>query len=235
MSALVLVLSMVLVAVVAGPAPVRRLRRSSGRGRATVAVDRRAVRRLQVGVAAAVGLVLRGPDLALALGGAALLLPVVVGEVRRRRQAAVIAAAVPDLVELFLVAASAGRSVPSSLEVVAARAPRGVGAAVGQARDRFAHGLPLADCLAELGRDLGAGAAPLVDALGQSAAAGVPLVPLLEGVAATARDARRRRAQAAARRLPVALLFPLVLCVLPAALLLAVVPVLVVSVASLDP
>jgi len=38
-----------------------------------------------------------------------------------------------------------------------------------------------------------------------------------------------------ARRLPVTMLLPLVACILPAAILLAVVPVLLVSVSSLAP
>ena len=44
---------------------------------------------------------------------------------------------------------------------------------------------------------------------------------------------RRRRAEEAARRLPVQLLFPLVLCVLPAFVLLAVVPLLLAAVPQL--
>lgn len=235
MSPSVLVLSVLLVGLVAGPAPAARSRGSPDHDRRPVGWDRRTAERVRVALAVLAGLALRGPDLAILLGGAALVLPRASDAARRRRQQAAIAAAVPDLVELFLVAASAGRSVPASLAAVAARAPQSLGPVVGRARDRFDRGLPLADCLAELARELGPSGAPLVDALGQAATAGVPLVPLLEGVAATARDARRRQAQAAARRLPVTLLFPLVLCVLPAALLLAVVPVLVVSVAALDP
>jgi hypothetical protein len=45
---------------------------------------------------------------------------------------------------------------------------------------------------------------------------------------------RRRRAEEDARRLPVQLLFPLVLCVLPAFGLLAVVPLLLASLQSLQ-
>ena len=56
--------------------------------------------------------------------------------------------------------------------------------------------------------------------------------------AALAREARldrRRRAEARARRVPVLLLFPLVLCVLPAFGLLTVVPLLVGSLPDLAP
>lgn len=152
-------------------------------------------------------------------------------EARRRAR---IAEAVPDLIDLFLIAASAGQPVASSLLVVAPRAPSVLAPSVGAAATRFGRGLPLADCLRELGDELAPEGQPLADALAQAAGAGVPLVPLLEGVAAAARDQRRRRAQEVARRLPVTMLLPLVACTLPAAILLAVVPVLVVSVGSLS-
>ena len=97
------------------------------------------------------------------------------------------------------------------------------------------RGSSIGESLAGLGSDLGPNGAPLTDALHQAGSAGVPLVPLLDGVAAAARDRRRRTAPEAARRLPVTMLLPLVACTLPAAILLAVVPVLVVSLASLRP
>lgn len=205
------------------------------RGHREMVLDRRQVLGLASATGCGLGLLLGG----LAAGVVALAAVIAIGPcvavARRRQERAAIASAVPDLVDLFLVSASAGRPVPASMAVVAERAPPAVRRLVADAQERFAHGLPLADCLAELGGALGPDGVPLVDALGQSASAGVPLVPLLEGVAATARDARRRRAQEAARRLPVTMLFPLVLCILPAAVLLAVVPVLLVSVSSLTP
>ena len=64
---------------------------------------------------------------------------------------------------------------------------------------------------------------------------GVPLTEGLDRVAREARLERRRRAEERARRLPVLLLFPLVLCVLPAFGLLTVVPLLVGSLPDLPP
>jgi tight adherence protein C len=216
--------------------PNRRVpRRVTVRTRRTVALDGRSTRRLGIAVAAAFGLVAGGPVFAVVAGGAGAAAGPVSDRVRRRRERAAIAAAVPDLVDLFLVSASAGQPVVASLSAVAPRAPTPVVPAVRTANDRFRRGLPLADCLAELADALGPSGLPLTDALRQAASAGVPLVPLLEGVAATARDERRRHAQEAARRLPVTMLFPLVLCILPAAVLLAVVPVLLVSISSLSP
>jgi tight adherence protein B len=79
----------------------------------------------------------------------------------------------------------------------------------------------------------GEGLAPLVRALRDHERDGTPLLAALEAAAATLRHERRRHAEAAARRAPVALLFPLVLCVLPAFVLLTVVPLLVTAMSSL--
>lgn len=184
---------------------------------------------------AGAGLLAGGPALALVAGAGASAVVPVATRIQRRRSHAAVAAAVPDLVDLFLVSASAGQPVAGSLAVVAPRAPTAVGPVVAGAHDRFRRGLSLAECLAGLGEELGPTGVPLTDALRQAAATGVPLVPLLTGVAAAARDARRRRAQEVARRLPVTMLFPLVACILPAAVALAVVPVLLVSMSSLGP
>jgi pilus assembly protein TadC len=55
---------------------------------------------------------------------------------------------------------------------------------------------------------------------------GERLAPGLAGLAADARDLRRRRAEEAAARLPVRLLLPLVCCSLPAVAVLTIVPIL---------
>jgi tight adherence protein C len=225
-----------LVVVVARPWATRSPARSRRTRTRSIGLDPVAFRWSVAALGTAAGFVLVGSPVAAVVGGlAGWCGPTLLAGVRARGRAAAIAAAVPEVVDLFLVAASAGQPVAGSLALVGPRAPSVVGPAVVAASGRFRRGLPLSDALAELGEQLGPTGVPLTEALRQAAAAGVPLVPLLEGVAASARDARRRRAQEVARRLPVTMLLPLVACILPAAILLAVVPVLLVSIASLSP
>jgi Flp pilus assembly protein TadB len=66
----------------------------------------------------------------------------------------------------------------------------------------------------------------LIAALQASELYGVSLFPTLDALSLDARLARRRRVETKARRLPVSLLFPLVVFVLPAFMLLTVVPLL---------
>jgi tight adherence protein C len=66
----------------------------------------------------------------------------------------------------------------------------------------------------------------LVAALQASELYGVAIGPSLDALSIDARLARRRRIETKARRLPISLLFPLVVCVLPAFMLLTVVPLL---------
>lgn len=178
-------------------------------------------------------LVLLGPVTAAALGVLGVAVVASAHRARRRADASARARCLPELVDLFAIAASAGHPVASALEVVAARAPAPVRPSFGAAVVRRRRGLTLDRCLALLGDDLGADADALIDVLRRSASSGAPLVPLLGEVAAGAREHRRRSAEAAARRLPVTMLLPLAGCILPAAILLAVVPVVVVSLASL--
>lgn len=151
---------------------------------------------------------------------------------RRRRRA--VEVAVPDLVDLFVIAAAAGHPVQTCLIMVADRAPEPLRPALAGARSSLAHGMSLADALRDLGTGLGALGPSLTGALAASAATGAPLGSALSDVAAIARDRRRREAENEARRLPVTLLFPLVCCILPAFVLLAVVPLLAASLAALE-
>ncbi len=141
--------------------------------------------------------------------------------------------ATPDLVDLFVLAASVGHPVHRSLELVAPRAPVVVRPLLAAACARVRRGAPLAPVLGDLGRELGLLGTSLTDALVAGLVTGAPLGPALAGVAEVARDHRRRHAEEAAKRLPVTLLLPLVCCVLPAFTLLAVVPLLAGSLASL--
>jgi tight adherence protein C len=144
----------------------------------------------------------------------------------RRQETLAVAAELPDVVDLFALAVGAGRNVTIALAAVAQRAPPHWQETLRAASDRVAAGDRLGDVLAALPAALGDSARPLATALAASARYGTPLLPVLERVAAEARADRRRRAEEAARRLPVTLLFPLVLCVLPAFGLLTLAPAL---------
>jgi hypothetical protein len=100
--------------------------------------------------------------------------------------------------------------------------------------ERCAAGVRFADALAALPEALGPVAAPLADTLAAADRYGLPLAPVLERLAGEARLHRRRQAEALARQLPVRLAGPLVLCTLPAFVLLSIVPLLLAALSSLN-
>jgi len=159
--------------------------------------------------------------------------PVLRRRSRARRRDAAVFAAMPEVVDLLRLAVAAGYSVHQVLDIVAHRVPDPFAAPFADVRRRVALGSRLGDALDALD-SLGDPARPLAAAMRAAAFDGVPLAPALERVSFDARLQRRRAAETAARRLPVQLLLPLVLCVLPAFALLAIAPLLLVSVQSLD-
>lgn len=183
-----------------------------------------------VGTAAIVG-----AATAVALAALALLGRIARRRRERRRLQRERDAAFPDLVDLFRIAAAAGNPVHRCVEVVAARAPAPARPPLAAILARTRRGVPLAEALDAAGADLGSSGPVLADALRAALRTGAPLGPVLDQVVAVARDRRTRSAQAAARRLPVSMLFPLVCCVLPAFGLLAVAPLLAGSLGSLAP
>lgn len=169
------------------------------------------------------------------LVGAGLGLRVALVRAAARRRVAQLDAALPELVALLELAASAGHPVSRCIEAVAPRAPPVTRSVLADVRWRVARGAPLPSSLEQAGPDLGPLGPALVDALVTGLVTGAPLVPALRRVGDAARDRRRRRAEESARRLPVTLLLPLVCCILPAFGLLAIVPLLAASLESLDP
>ena len=103
-----------------------------------------------------------------------------------------------------------------------------------QAAFQLSAGARLGDVINQLRTDFGPDSARLFGALSSSARLGTEVLPSLQIGAAEMRLARRRRAEVRARRIPVRLLLPLVVCILPAFALLTVVPLLLSSIADLS-
>ncbi|GIU86215.1 MAG: hypothetical protein KatS3mg009_0730 [Acidimicrobiia bacterium] len=149
--------------------------------------------------------------------------PVRLARERRRREA--VLAEVPVVVDLVGVAVAAGCTPYRAVAVAARWSPPRVAPVLERV-------VQVADLGAGFGRALRvAGRAvpelhALTEALRVSSELGSPAGPALARVAAEVRADVRRRAEARARTVPVRLLFPLVFCVLPAFVLLTVVPAL---------
>ena len=156
-------------------------------------------------------------------------------EQRRARNLAVLA--YPDFVDMLVLSIKSGCSPRQALEALLGVAPTAVRpgiAAILQRADvgqRFAEAVTALQELPPVG--LGTVAQPLVDALALADRYGTPLPPILDRLADEARAQRRRNAEAAARRLPIQLSFPLVGCTLPSFVLLTVVPLMAGTFSSL--
>ncbi len=148
---------------------------------------------------------------------------------RRRgatREETALARELPVVVDLLGVAVASGCTPYLAVEVAARWGPPHAAAAFAGVLRACALGSGFAAAL-----DDAAAGAPrlrgLADALLASDRLGAPVGPQLARLADEERAALRRRAEAHARRVPVKLLFPLVFLVLPAFVLLTVVPGLV--------
>lgn len=127
-------------------------------------------------------------------------------------------------VDLLAVAVSAGYSLLGAVRVAGTEGDGPVAEALGRVAAGFDRGRSLGEGLADLPRSLGPDSAALATTLSVAAVAGTPLGPALQRLADAERRRARRAAEARARRLPVLLLGPLVGLVLPAFVVLTIVP-----------
>jgi tight adherence protein C len=156
---------------------------------------------------------------------------------RRRKRAAsrrrAIASALPDAIEFLVLTVHAGLSPTQAVVEAAERAPVATRAGFAATTHRLERGQTLAEALTGLHDELGPVARPIADAVAAADRYGLPLAPVLDTLSSQAHAARRRLAEAEARRLPVRLSFPLVVCTLPSFALLAVVPAVMGTISSL--
>ena len=157
---------------------------------------------------------------------------------RKRRQTSaserMVTAELAEVIDLFAVALASGHNLASATAQVAEWAPDKMAEALKRCIGQAQMGVPLADALETLPARLGDQVRPLVSALVAHDRVGAPVGPALSRLAGDVRTDRRRQAETTARRLPVVMVFPLVVCVLPAFVLLTIVPVVADTLSGLD-
>lgn len=170
-----------------------------------------------------------------ALLGTAALLPRVRAATARRRREAALSAEVAEVADLLSVAVGAGLTVPQAVAAVGRRGTGPLASELAHVAAEAGTGRRLVDALEVLPSRAGEPVRPLAAALLACERDGAPVLPTLAALAVEARDRERRRVEQAARRVPVLLLFPLVLCILPAFALLTVAPLLADALIALRP
>lgn len=177
-----------------------------------------------LGVAIAAGAVF--PPAGLAVLGAAVVRPVLRQRGQRRQAGVAVERDLSDVVALLGLAVASGTNLLGALSVAAQYSDGPVAVWLRGAAIAVRRGARLADVLDGLPLELGESTRPFAAALVSCDRYGAPLGPTLDRLGADVRTATRQRAEAAARRLPIRLLFPLISCILPAFALLTVAPLI---------
>ncbi|CAN5353459.1 hypothetical protein BH20ACT24_BH20ACT24_13850 [soil metagenome] len=142
---------------------------------------------------------------------------------------------VVDLMELLVATTQAGLPAPEALRRAAEALPNPLGDELRVAVRQMDLGLAWRHALAEVVEQSESGSLRrLATSLGRSQRLGTSVRGALRGIAQEMRTESRVRAEEAARRAPVKMLFPLILLILPAFLLLTVGPVLLATIRSLQ-
>lgn len=135
----------------------------------------------------------------------------------------------PFTADLLLVALSSGHSIHSAISAVSRFDDGVAGRALADAWFGFINGSILVDELRDLPRSHGEMLRPLIGTLVMGLSSGAALEPALHRLADKQRLLVRRRTEERVRRLPILLLGPLAVFVLPSFVLLAIVPVILVT------
>lgn len=205
------------------------LRLAGGRRRPAVPVATLTAR--SVGAAAVFAAVLLplGPLVSCLGGFAGWVTPRVVAARGAKAHTAALADDLPEVVDLLTLALGAGLNVPLAVDAVGRRGTGPLAAEMALAAATTRRGQRLADALDDVTSRCGEQVRPLMSLLASGERYGVPLGESLDRLAVDVRATRRRHAEEAARRLPVRMLFPLVVCILPAFALLTLGPLLLTS------
>lgn len=153
----------------------------------------------------------------------------------RRARSKALHADVPQLLDLLAAGSTAGLSAEASFRQAVSCLHGPLGEDLGEVMRSVDLGVPWREALGEhVERTGDPDLARTVAVLARTEALGVPLRDATRELAAAVRDARRAATLERARTAPVKMLFPLVFLILPAFLLLTVVPVLITTVRAID-
>jgi tight adherence protein C len=152
-----------------------------------------------------------------------------------RARLAALRARLPDAMDLLVVAGAAGLAPRHALRLVAQRGPPELRPAFAEVVARAGTGEPWTRAVPHLVSSVGEPARAIVHAIVATEQDGAPMGTVLSRLADDARRQRRHDLEAAVRRLPVRLTFPLVCCSLPAFVLLTVVPLVAAGLRRLGP
>lgn len=145
---------------------------------------------------------------------------------RSHRHARRVDAHLATIAELLAASLRAGLSPRQALLAVGERHPRAEMVGLTEACRLIDRNVALRECLTRWGRHSG-GVGVLAELVIDAEQTGAPMAEDLFEFARERRRTLRRDAEERARRLPVMLLLPLVFCVLPAFVIVAVVPMVV--------
>jgi Flp pilus assembly protein TadB len=189
-----------------------------------------------VGIAlVVVGLAAGSPLLAILLGGGVALVREYRWRRAQRQWTADRLAELPRAIDLLAIALAAGLTPRQGIRLLGERGPPRLRAAFADVQARLDGGEPLVNALPRLITHLGEPGRGLVRAITVAERDGVPLRTLLGTLADEARRQRRHDLETSIRKLPVRLAFPLACCVLPAFVVLTIVPLLVGGLSRLGP
>jgi tight adherence protein C len=166
------------------------------------------------------------PRMAFVLGGMVLVGAVasrIAATRRRRRQ---LANDLPGAIEVLRMAVAAGETLQGAIGLVAREIAGPAGDVFARVWRRVKHGESLVDALLGVASGHDAQVEGILVLLATVHRSGSSVGAGLSRAVVRQRDELRRQAQQNARRLPVAMLLPLLCCVLPAFVLVTIVPVL---------
>ena len=154
---------------------------------------------------------------------------------RARSRKDEMAAALPDVVDLLAVCTHAGLNISLSLRRISGRVPGPMGTELQRVVEEMELGIPRSKALMNLVARTGLpDLEALVRVLLNSERFGTEISDSLQAFSAEVRTRRKRWAEEQARKAPVKILFPLVFLILPAFILLTVVPLLMSAFESMN-
>ncbi len=206
----------------------RRLRAEAGLAPADATADRRWGRTVGVSV-----LVVVQPGVAIVAILALWIQPVLAHRRTTRSVDVAVWRSVPEVANVMSLAVRSGATIEQAIGLVGDRVPGIGGTTFTTAAAQLRSGALMLDVLDAIDETLGEPVRPLCRAVVSAMQGGTELVPALDRVADELRRHHHQRQLQHAHRVPVALLFPLVLCTLPAFALLTVVPLIATSVGQL--